>query len=424
MVSPLLAKLTSSDSVIPLNIEEASWLASLANIARLAGAVIGSVACAYLGPKRSVLVTCLPISLGWLGIAFANDVQVLYLARVSNGIGTGMIFSTFPLYLGEIAMPNIRGALVSFACCGLPIGQILGSFCTSYFDLTTSSFIYLGLCSVVMVMLLFLPESPHYYVKLGDRSAAKQSIHWYRAGKEVEEELQAVEKFVATESSMSFVNKLKEFRKPSIRKAIYQVIVLFTFMQICGLNSIMSYMEIILKKAQCNIVSPAEIVVYVNICATIANVISIFLIDKCGRRFLLVLSSAGATLSMIGMTVHFLLIDNNVNVDDLQWIPITCMMLFMAFFFVGLIPVPSTILSETIPSRIKSVAAGIGSFTAGITSFASTKTYQPMVDEMGEAYVFLVYAFITVAVIPYALFVLLETKGKSLQQIQDEFVKK
>ncbi|XP_058790285.1 facilitated trehalose transporter Tret1-like isoform X2 [Phymastichus coffea] len=382
MVSPMLAKLTSPDSPILLNSEEASWLASLANIARLFGAVIGSIACAYLGSKRSILLTCLPISVGWLATAFAKNVETLYAARVSNGIGTGMMFSTFPLYIGEIAMPSIRGALISFACCGFPIGQIVGSFATSYFDLTTSSLIYFGLCSIVVAILLLLPESPYYFIRVSNRKAAKKSISWYRADSGVEEELNAVEKFVATERSMSFIDKVKEFRKPVMRQAIYQVIVLFTFMQICGLNSIMSYMEIILRKAQCTILSPGEVVVYVNISATIANVISIFLIDNCGRKFLLIFSSAGLTVSMVSMSVHFALIDNNVNVINLQWIPIVSMVLFMAFFFLGLIPVPSAILSETIPSNIKSVASGIGSFTAGIMAFLSTKTFQPMVDGM------------------------------------------
>ncbi|XP_058791189.1 facilitated trehalose transporter Tret1-like [Phymastichus coffea] len=423
MVSPLLAKLTAEDSPIFLDADEASWVASLINIGRLAGALIGSIATVYFGTKRSIFVTSIPIAIGWLCIAFANKVAILYVGRISSGIGVGMVFSTFPLYLGEVAMPQIRGAVVSFAILGTPIGQMLGSVASSYLTLMASSAIYLGLCIVLAIIFLFLPESPHYFLKVGDRVSAEKSISWYRCGNGVQEELDTVEKLVSSESSIKFIDRLSELKKPEIRKAISQVIILFVFMQITGVNSVMFYMESILKKAKCTIVSPADVVIYINLCAAIATTVSIFLIDKYGRKFLLLLSSSGITISMIMMASHFFLIGNNVNVTNSQWLPITSMLLYMIFFFIGLMPVPSTILSETIPSNVKSIAACISSFTAGITSFLSTKSYQPLVILMGDSYIFLIYAVLAVFVIPYTLFVMLETKGKTLQQIQDEFVR-
>lgn len=110
--SPYISYLTSPESHIPITMDEASWVVSLLNLGRLIGAISGSVAVNYLGTKTTVLVTSLPITLCWLFIIVANRVEWLYAARLLAGISLGKVYSCFSLYLGEIADPTIRGALV------------------------------------------------------------------------------------------------------------------------------------------------------------------------------------------------------------------------------------------------------------------------------------------------------------------------
>ena len=321
-------------------------------------------------------------------------------------------------------MPEIRGALVSLATVGASFGQVIASVCGSYFSMSVASSIYLALAILLMGLFLWLPESPHYLVKMGKREEARKSIDWYRAGRDVDQELEAVEKFIAADGSMSFVDKLKEFKTRPIRKATFQILAVFAFMQICGLNIVLFFMEPILIKANFTLISPALVVIYVNICATFSSAISIFLIDRCGRRFLLLISSIGTTISMVGLMSFFMLMEKGTDVTKLQWLPMASMFIFMIAFFMGLFPVPSTLLSETFPANTKCIAACIAILTGAATSFLSAKTYQPMVDAVGEGYVFMIYAILSATVIPYALFVMPETKGKSLQQIQDELMNK
>ena len=422
--SPTLARLTSADSEIPLNPEQASWVASLVNMGRFFGAIIGAITTSLFGTKRSIFITLFPLAVGWLIIAVANSVVLLYIARLFSGLGLGMAFSTFPLYIGEVSMPEIRGALISLATCGGPFGQIISSICGSYFSISTSSFIYFGLCILLMGVFLWLPESPHHLAKIGDREGARKSIEWYRAGTGVDTELDAVEKFVVSNSTQSLTDKFKEFQNWPIKKATFQIIALFTFMQICGLNSVIFYMEIILKRAKSTIIKPSEVVIYDNVLGTIAAAISIFLIDRCGRRFLLLISSVGVTISMLSMMIHFWIIDMGLDTSNLQWLPISAMFLYIIAFCIGMMPVPSTVLSEIFPANIKCIAACISGLTGATMAFISTKTYQPLVDTLGEKYVFMIYALCSVIVIPYVIFIMPETKGKSLQQIQDELIKK
>lgn len=422
--SPTLARLSAPDSPVPLNPEQASWVASLVNFSRFFGGILGAVLTSYLGSKRAILATLFPIALGWLLVALANAVEWLYVARLCSGLGLGMGFSAFPLYIGEVSMPEIRGALVSLATVGAPVGQVVASICGSYLSISTAAYIYFALAVFLMGLFSWLPESPHHLIKIGNSEAARRSIDWYRAGREVETELNAVEKFVDSDGTTNFIDKLRDFKSPPIRRATFHIIALFSFMQIGGLNIVMFFMETILIRANFTLIAPSEVVIYVNIGATVASVISIFLIDRCGRRFLLLVASAGTTASMVGLMIYFLLSNMTTDVQNLQWLPVVSLFLFMVSFFLGLMPVPNAILSEIFPANIKCVAACIAILTGAATSFLSAKTYQPMVDLIGDAYVFMIYAICSVIVIPYTLFLMPETKGKSLQQIQNELMPK
>ncbi|XP_031786442.1 facilitated trehalose transporter Tret1-like [Nasonia vitripennis] len=184
--------------------------------------------------------------------------------------------------------------------------------------------------------------------------------------------MELVEKLVTMNGAQSLTDKLKEFKTPAVRKATFQAVALFSFMQICGLNSIIMYMEIILTNAKFNLFKP------------------------CGRNFLLLLASAGTTISLLGLMSHYLMMDAGMDVTDIQWLPLVSIFLYMIAYYIGLMPVPSTILN--LPA--------------------------PMLDSMGEAYVYLVYAILSALLAPYTLLFMMETKGKSWQEIQDKLTRK
>lgn len=117
--SPYIAYLTSSKSHIPITMNEASWIVSLLNLGRLIGAISGSVAVNYLGTKTTILVTSLPMAFCWLFIIVADRAEWLYAARFLGGIGLGKTYSSFSLYLSEIADPTIRGALIVLGTCSM-----------------------------------------------------------------------------------------------------------------------------------------------------------------------------------------------------------------------------------------------------------------------------------------------------------------
>lgn len=117
---------------------------------------------------------------------------------------------------------------------------------------------------------------------------------------------------------------------------------------------------------------------------------------------------------MLLLGLHFLLLSHDYDPGDLEWLLILSLLIFMSLCF-GLVPVPCTMLSELFPSNLKSVAGFVASITSAIFAFISTKSYQPLIDIVGEQYVFWMYAVIIMICLLYSLTLVPETKGKTLQ---------
>lgn len=448
--SPYLAQLTRPDSPLPLTLDQASWVASLLNLGRFIGAIAGALFVNYLGSKRTLLLTVIPVGACWAFTIAANSFVWLYVARTLGGFGLGMTYSCFALYIGEVALPEIRGAVVSLAMSGGgSLGMVvslivkdyncsdnylsnlmldllnfqLSSICGSYLSMDISATAFLMPCFLLGMLFLWLPDSPHWLVKIEDYEGAKRAISWYQPCNDPDKELEIIKNLVNSSASEGFYQKLQKCKSEQVKRAIILIIVIFSFMQLTGLNSVLFYMEIILARSKLTFVKPSLVVICVSASGMLASAISVCLIDKCGRKFLLVISCVGVTMSMVGLAVNSYLIEMNVDTANLQLLPVFSVFLFIISYFVGLMCVPSTVLSEIFPSDIKCIAGCIASLVGALWSFAATKSFQPLVDSIGEPCVFLMHGIFALVFIPYVCFYMPETKGKSLQEIQDKLMK-
>ncbi|XP_020284251.1 facilitated trehalose transporter Tret1-2 homolog isoform X3 [Pseudomyrmex gracilis] len=362
--SPYVAYLTSPKSHIPMTMNEASWVVSLLNLGRLIGAFFGAVSVNYFGSKTTIFITCIPYALCWLFMIVANRVEWLYVSRFLGGIAFGKTYSCFSLYLSEIADPSIRGATVvlGISMTGIGIGLLTMCIMGAYLSIGIASGISFAHCFIVMVIFLWLPESPHHLIKIRAEEKARASIRWYHRDCDVESELHSLKKFIEMNRSTSVVNVIKEFRVPHIGKALVLVTVLYMYGQMCGMNNVVFYMETILRSAQVTVLEPAVVVIIV---------------------------------SGIGIVAVFM----------------------------GIFSIPNTVLGEIFPPHVKCMASCITSITAGLFAFISTSTYQPLINLLTEKYVFYVYSLLLITAVPFAIFCIPETKGKSLQQIQEELKK-
>ncbi|KAL7305041.1 hypothetical protein TKK_0002824 [Trichogramma kaykai] len=419
--SPYLARLTTPNDELWVTPASASWIAALLHVGRVAGTVLGLVCTNVWGSKRAMEHTLIVMLLGWCLVLFADSALILYFARALSGMGIGMIFCCFPLYVGEIAFAEIRGAIFTLTFCGAPLGILSASVAGFYLSLRHSAIVFIVPCVLNIALFLWLPDSPHRLVGKGDLAGAKRAISWYRNGRGVDEELANVQKFINSSSESGFLDFLRRLRVPYIRKAVFISMMLFMYMQISGLNSILFYMEIIFQKGQVTLLRPSLAVILVSIAGVLAAVASTNLMDKCGRRVLLIGSGSGVTLAMLMLGTHFALLNylGLESAERFQALIIAGIFVFIVSFMLGLMPVPSAVLGELFAADTKCQAAFVSSLIGAIFAFGSSKLYQPMVDGIGEAWVFFIHALLIITVVPFVLLCLPETKGKSLQEIQD-----
>lgn len=168
------------------------------------------------------------------------------------------------MYMGEVAAPEIRGALVSTIINGLPFGTLIGSIMGSQVSMMCFGVVSLVLAICFMIIFPLLPQSPHHYVRNNNSIEARKTIQWYHRKSNVNAELELIENFVRSSRSMNFRHKLKQITERKNRRSLILIILLYIFMQLSGVNTVTYYMEIIVRKAKVTILEPATIVIIVN----------------------------------------------------------------------------------------------------------------------------------------------------------------
>ncbi|CAK9834115.1 Facilitated trehalose transporter Tret1 [Anthophora retusa] len=416
--SPYLAQLTSTEANVPLRLTdtEASWVASLLNLGRLVGALLSALCQEYIGRKKVLLLGGVPLAASWVFSICATSVMWLYTSRFCSGIGSGMIWSALSLYLSEIANPKIRGSLISMNVNASSFGLFLGNAMGPY--LSMEMFGYVSLVPNILFIILFslIPESPYHYLLHGDIDKAEASLKWFRREADVKAEMRDLQEFVNGAETNIFI-KFKEFLIPNNLKKAFVVVGVYVFSYVSGYSALTSYAEIILTKSEIT-VRPSLVVMILGFTTIIAGFSATLLVDKLGRRCFLMMSGVGTSLSLALLGLHFHLLSLEFDPAALTWLPIVALLTFNLSMSSGLQPIPSTLLGEMFTANMKNMASLCVSSSNALLSFASAKTYQPYLDLVGEKFVYWTYSVCVLFSVPYVYFLIPETAGKSLLEIQ------
>ncbi|KAL0115570.1 hypothetical protein PUN28_010825 [Cardiocondyla obscurior] len=297
------------------------------------------------------------------------------------------------------------------------LGNVMGPY------LSMEMFGYVSLVPNILFMVLFslIPESPYHYALHGNIDEAEASLKWFRREADVKAEMRELQDFVDG-ASTSILTKFKDFLLPVNLKNILVMLGLILFVQASSFSTINAYAEIIVTNTKMNI-TPSIAVMALCFASVVAGFIAIFLVDRLGRKNLLILSSAGVTISYTALGLHFYLLSLNFDPENLTWLPITSLLSFNLFVCCGLATVPSTLVGELFPANLKNLASLFVFSSNAMWSFAFVKCYQPFVDLVGEAIVFWSYGLFVLGAVPYVHYLIPETTGKSLLAIQQSIKK-
>lgn len=414
--SPSLHQLRSNESTLLITNEQGSWLAIMPLIGAAVGSLLTASTIDILGRKRTILLTSFPLFAAWIMVACAKSVIVLIIGRLLAGAADGAAFTAVPMYLGEIAEPKIRGMLGSSCSATFIFGIFLINVVGSYLSITVTAILSSLVPIALLLTFMWMPESPYYLLIKGDFNAAKKSLQIFRGRKEIDTELNRID--TAVKEQMRNTGKFIDlFKIGSNRKALYIMLGLRAAQQFSGVMPLTYYANSIFSKSGYLTASTATILYFsIQLCCC---VISSIIVDKSGRRPLLIVSITGAAVCLLVEGIYFYIAKcTNINVDNYSFIQFAALIGFVIIFSLGMQTIPILILCELFPTNIKAFALCLADIYFCIIASLVSKFFQITDDKFGTHVPFFTFTICCVLGLVFIIFCVPETKGKTLEDIQ------
>jgi len=386
----------------------------------LVGAMVGAFGAGrvadLLGRRLTVLTTAAVFVAGVLLAAFSPAYAVLLIARVVIGLAVGSASVIVPLYIGEIAPPRVRGALVSFNQLAIT-GGILASYLIDYGLSSSQNWrLMFGLAAIPAGLLfagmLFQQESPHWLVKQGREDEARRILTRVRERSDIDAEIDEVRELSRQQASP------RELLTRGVRPALVVGVLMAVFQQVTGINTVIYYAPTLLHGAGLGPSASilAEVAVGgINVAMTI---VAVWLIDRTGRRPLLLWGTAGVCLGMVGTACAF--VGGDHLTGGAAVFAIAALMFYTGSFAVGLGPVFWLLIAEIYPLRIRGQAMSVATIANWGANFVVTVSFLTLLSWIHGVGVFFLFGFLTLIALAYFARRVPETKDRSLQRIERE----
>jgi MFS transporter, SP family, xylose:H+ symportor len=423
VISGAIGNLTDYFSLSPM---QTGWAIASALTGCLAGALLADYFSTRFGRKRSMVIAALFFLACSVGTALPDSFTAFIVYRIIGGIGVGIASMVVPMYIAEIAPASKRGALVAYNQLAIVIGIVVVYFVNYFIALQGDDrwnlnqgwrwmFGSEAIPSVLyLVLLFFIPESPRWLLMKGKVTRAQAVLEKFNGQVEAKKVLEDITKSLGENTGLS----RRLLLKPSFRLALGVGIGLSVFQQVTGINAILYYAPEIFKRfgsdANASLLETSMLGV-VNLVFTI---ISISLVDKKGRKPLLLIGSAGMfiALAVVGIAAYFQVIST--------WL-LPFLLLFMASFSISWGPVVWVLLSEIFPNQVRSLALSIAVFIQWAANFLVSQTFplltenQALQAKFHGAFPFIVFAVLCLAALWFVKKYVPETKNKTLEQMNE-----
>jgi sugar porter (SP) family MFS transporter len=405
------------------------WANSCALIGCLLGAVLSGGLSDKFGRKRLLLLAAALFTVTSLGTAMASTFSVFVAWRLLGGVAIGLASSLSPMYIAEMSPARMRGMFVSINQLTIVIGVVGAQFINyliaenvakgaTDLDIFNSwngqmgwrwMFGLAAAPSLVFLILMFLvPESPRWLAKNGKPQRALAVLSKVGGEPYAREALADIEATLVNDiEKVDF----RELLAPKTRKILFLGIVLAVFQQWCGINVIFNYAEEIFAAADYGVSEALLNIVATGATSLVFTFVAIFSVDRLGRRWLMLLGSAGLALiyTCIGAGYHY----------HLTGAPVLLLILAaIACYSCTLAPIVWVILSEIFPNRIRGGAMSVAVFALWMGCFTLTYTFPHLKDAVGIGNIFWLYAAICAAGFVFIFARLPETKRKTLEDIE------
>jgi sugar porter (SP) family MFS transporter len=388
----------------------------------LVGAVFGALAGGRLADLISRRWTLLAAGVVYVGAALAaalsQSAGQLVAARMVLGLAVGAASAVVPLYIAEQTPPKIRGGTVSYNQMMITIGILVAYLVDFGLRGAGSSWRWmLGVGAVpgvfLVVGMLFVPYSPRWLMQRGRRDEARDVLRRTRAAADVDGELAEIESVLSRERRSGVIALL---RRPSLRPTLVIGIGLAVVQQVVGVNTVVYFSPTILTYTGLHAADAIAQAVSVGITNVVFTVVAVVLLDRVGRRVLLITGTAGLTVALATLGAFFAFGWQQAA----PWVALVALIVYMASFAIGLGPVFWLMISEIFPLNVRGSAIAVCSFFNWVANFFVSYYFLQLIDAIGKAWTFWLYGGLALAGIAFFGTMVPETKNRTLEQIEHD----
>ena len=412
----------------------AGWAMSSALAGCLGGALLSGAITDRIGRKKVLIIAASLFTVSAIWTALSNDYNSFIIARILGGIGIGLASNVSPIYIAELSPASMRGKFVSINQLTIVIGvlaaQVVNLLIYQSAPVETDASVEVILNSwsgqtgwrwmfaaeavpagLFFLLGLVIPESPRWLLKRSRGDEARAILVKIGGESYADKEIAEVEATLAGEHNVVHYSELFH---PRLLKILGLGIFIAVFQQWCGINSIFNYAEEIFKAAGYDVSGMMFNVVITGLVNLVFTFVAIKTVDKCGRRPLMLFGAGGlmVTYAILGACYHF----------GVQGLPVLIVVLVaIACYAMTLAPITWVLLSEIFPNRIRGAAMSLAVSSLWIACFVLTISFKPINLALGASGTFWLYGAICLVGFVVMYLKVPETKGRTLEEIEQQF---
>lgn len=393
------------------------WTVSSLLFGCIAGVFLAGKAGDRYGRKKMLMLAALLFFVSAVGSASAHTLAFFIFARILGGLAVGVASILSPMYIAELAPAKYRGTLVSLNQLAIVIG-ILVAFFSNYLlvDSGENNWRWMLLVMAAPAILLFfslfmVPESPRWLVARHQNDEAFKILLKTSGEEFAYSELKEIQQTLKNQEESTFQDLLA----PKIRPLLFIGIILAVFQQITGINTIMYYAPKIFANVGQSNDSALLQTILIGGTNLVFTLVAMVLIDRFGRKLLIVIGSTGMMLMLAGLSILFF-------TKQTSGIMVLVFILgYIAFFAASLGPALWVVAAELFPNRLRSKGMSIAIVSLWIACAIVTITFPIMLEKLSGGITFLIFAVICLANLLYVWRYVPETKGKTLEELEKHF---